>query len=160
MKVLRHPEYLDAIGEENLFPVKTRPIDSIYPTLDSEICHITDPPIFPQCHVALPDGEPRDEADAEAKADEAARHPPCDAASDDLGQQREPHQAASDDRQLGCALASAHRSPTRRQPNSRMSRHSGALGWSPLPENRPESTGSCRRSEKIKRIVPQSKTSN
>jgi SulP family sulfate permease len=69
MEVLSHPEYLDAIGEENLFPVKTRPIDSIYPTLDSEICRNCTARIFPQCHVALPDGEPRDEADSEAKAD-------------------------------------------------------------------------------------------
>ncbi len=63
-ELLEHEDYVAAIGRENLFPVKTRPIDAIYPHLDPEICRTCTARIFPQCHVALPDGEPRAEADA------------------------------------------------------------------------------------------------
>ena len=37
---------------------KSHPIDAIYPRLDSEICRTCTARIFPQCHVALPNGEP------------------------------------------------------------------------------------------------------
>ena len=61
--LLERGHHLEEIGEENLFPTKSHPIDTIYPRLDSEICRSCTARIFPQCHVALPNGEPRDEAD-------------------------------------------------------------------------------------------------
>ncbi len=70
-ELLEHEEYVAAIGRENLFPVKTRPIDAVYPRLDSEICRHCTARIFPQCHVALPDGEPRAEADARLTGEDA-----------------------------------------------------------------------------------------
>ena len=57
--LLEHGEYLDEIGEENLFPTKSHPIDTVYQKLDPEICRTCTARIFPQCHVALPNGEPR-----------------------------------------------------------------------------------------------------
>lgn len=51
--------YMDEIGEQNLFLAKTRPIDTIYPKLDSEICRNCQARIFAPCHIALPNGEPR-----------------------------------------------------------------------------------------------------
>ena len=62
-ELLERGHHLEEIGEENLFETKTHPIDSIYPTLDSEICRSCTARIFSQCHVALPNGEPREEAD-------------------------------------------------------------------------------------------------
>ncbi len=58
-ELLAQGPYLEAIGEENIFPTKSHPVDSIYPRLDSEICRTCTTRIFPQCHVALPNGEPR-----------------------------------------------------------------------------------------------------
>ena len=58
-ELLEQGPYLEAIGEENLFPTKSHPVDAIYPQLDSEICRSCTDRIFPQCHVALPNGEPR-----------------------------------------------------------------------------------------------------
>ena len=52
-------DYLEEIGEDHLFPTKSHPIDSIYPKLDSDICRGCEARIFPQCHVRLPNGEPR-----------------------------------------------------------------------------------------------------
>lgn len=57
--LLEKGHYLDAIGKNAIFPPKSRPIDTIYPTLDSDICRTCTARIFPQCHVALPNGEPR-----------------------------------------------------------------------------------------------------
>ncbi len=57
--LLEQGGYLEEIGEDNLFPTKSHPIDSVYPKLDSEICRSCTARIFPQCHVALPNGEPR-----------------------------------------------------------------------------------------------------
>jgi SulP family sulfate permease len=51
--------YLGDIGAENLFPVKTRPVSAIYPRLDPEICRNCTARIFRECHVSLPNGEPR-----------------------------------------------------------------------------------------------------
>ncbi len=51
--------YLEDIPEEQLFPVKTRPIPAIYRRLDSEICRHCTARIFRECHTALPNGEPR-----------------------------------------------------------------------------------------------------
>ncbi|NOT16820.1 MAG: SulP family inorganic anion transporter [Sulfuriferula sp.] len=52
-------DYMDGIGADHIFPPKTRPIDSIYPQLDSEICRNCSARIFAPCHVNLPNGEPR-----------------------------------------------------------------------------------------------------
>ncbi len=60
-ELLGQGPYLEAIGEDNIFPTKSHPVDAIYPRLDSEICRTCTARIFPQCHVALPNGEPRDE---------------------------------------------------------------------------------------------------
>lgn len=51
--------YMKDIGWENVFPVKTRAIASIYPKLDSEICRNCKALIFQECRIALPNGEPR-----------------------------------------------------------------------------------------------------
>ncbi|MEZ5092741.1 SulP family inorganic anion transporter [Nocardioides sp.] len=85
VELLEKGEYLHEIGEENLFPTKTHPIDTVYPRLDSDICRTCTAQVFPQCRVALPNGEARDpavqrstvrvasdDADASWAADEAA----------------------------------------------------------------------------------------
>ena len=51
--------YMAEIGPQNVFPVKTRAIAAIYPRLDTEICRACRVRIFRECHVALPNGEPR-----------------------------------------------------------------------------------------------------
>jgi SulP family sulfate permease len=51
--------YLDEIGRENLLTMGQNVIDAIYPKLDSNICRNCPTRIFKQCHVALPNGEPR-----------------------------------------------------------------------------------------------------
>jgi SulP family sulfate permease len=50
--------YMEDIGRENIFPVKTRAIAAIYPKLDSEICRHCRSRIFHECNVSLPNGEP------------------------------------------------------------------------------------------------------
>jgi SulP family sulfate permease len=52
-------EYMEDIAEENSFSAKLRPIDTIYPKLDSEICRNCSARIFAPCHKSLPNGEPR-----------------------------------------------------------------------------------------------------
>ncbi|HSO08165.1 MAG TPA: SulP family inorganic anion transporter [Pelomicrobium sp.] len=59
LDLLRKGGYLQEIGEENAFPVKSHPVDSIYDRLDSEICRHCAARIFRQCHERLPNGEPR-----------------------------------------------------------------------------------------------------
>jgi SulP family sulfate permease len=56
---LARGHYLKEIGEDNVFPTKSHPVDSIYPKFDSEICRSCEARIFPQCHVRLPNGELR-----------------------------------------------------------------------------------------------------
>ena len=50
--------YLDEIGRENLFPVKTRAVGEIYRRLDAEICRRCNARIFRECRERLPNGEP------------------------------------------------------------------------------------------------------
>ncbi|MBI4191672.1 MAG: SulP family inorganic anion transporter [Betaproteobacteria bacterium] len=57
--LLQRGGYLAGIGEPNLFAVKTRPLETIYPRLDPDICRACRARIFRQCHIALPNGEPR-----------------------------------------------------------------------------------------------------
>ncbi len=57
--LLQRGGYLAGIGEQNLFAVKTHPLETIYPRLDPELCRACHARIFKQCHIALPNGEPR-----------------------------------------------------------------------------------------------------
>jgi SulP family sulfate permease len=52
--------YMADIGKENVFDPKDDVIGAIYRRLDSQICRTSAARIFPPCHVALPNGEPRD----------------------------------------------------------------------------------------------------
>jgi len=56
--------YFADIGEENVFPVKSRPVAAIYRRLDPEICRRCTVRIFRDCHESLPNGEPRARDDA------------------------------------------------------------------------------------------------
>ncbi|MDH3286835.1 MAG: SulP family inorganic anion transporter [Betaproteobacteria bacterium] len=56
---LKRGGYLEDIPEGHLFPVKSRPVSTIYRQLDSEICRHCTLRIFRECHAALPNGEPR-----------------------------------------------------------------------------------------------------
>jgi SulP family sulfate permease len=51
--------YLKEIGEANVLERKADVIGTLYARLDPEICRGCAARIFPQCHVALPDGAPR-----------------------------------------------------------------------------------------------------
>ena len=73
--LLEQGHYLDVIGEGNLFETKSHPVDTIYPRLDPEICRTCTARIFPQCHVALPNGEPR--ADDEGAPQAVPNEPPA-----------------------------------------------------------------------------------
>ncbi|MBI4203706.1 MAG: SulP family inorganic anion transporter [Betaproteobacteria bacterium] len=57
--LLEKGSYLTAVGWENIFPVKTRAIASIYPKLDSDICRTCRARIFHECRAALPNGQLR-----------------------------------------------------------------------------------------------------
>ena len=57
-RLLVRSGHLADIGEENLFPVKSRPIATIYRRLDPEICRRCTVRIFRECHIDLPNGEP------------------------------------------------------------------------------------------------------
>ena len=56
--LLSRGDYLKEIGEENLFPVKSRPVATIYRKLDPEVCRGCKARIFRECHISLPNGEP------------------------------------------------------------------------------------------------------
>ena len=60
--VLKRGGYLKVIGQDNVLPHGADSIAVLYPTLDSEICRTCTARIFPQCHVALPNGAPRTDA--------------------------------------------------------------------------------------------------
>jgi len=63
--VLKRGGYLKVIGQDNVLPHGADSIAVLYPKLDSEICRTCTARIFPQCHVALPNGEPRGESGGE-----------------------------------------------------------------------------------------------
>lgn len=75
LQLLARGGYLQEIGPENIFPIKFRAISAIYPKLDSEICRVSKARIFPECHVALPNGEPRVSAAAPAAPQTATAQP-------------------------------------------------------------------------------------
>ncbi|MEK6663068.1 MAG: SulP family inorganic anion transporter [Pseudomonadota bacterium] len=56
---LRKGPYIGDIGRDNIFPIKARPIEAIYPKLDSDLCRNCQARIFPECQQALPNGEAR-----------------------------------------------------------------------------------------------------
>jgi len=56
---LRRGGFMQDIGEENLFPAKTRPMSVIYAKLDNEICRNCPVRAFPVCQTHLPSGEAR-----------------------------------------------------------------------------------------------------
>lgn len=58
--MLRRSGQVDTIGEEQIFRHKGDAIQAIYPRLDSEICRTCTARVFHECHVALPDGTPRE----------------------------------------------------------------------------------------------------
>ena len=60
MVLLTRGGYLNDIGKDNIFPVKSRAVGFIYPKLDSEICRNCERRIFRECKTSLPSGEPRD----------------------------------------------------------------------------------------------------
>jgi len=56
---LRRGGFMQEIGEENLFPAKSRPIEAIYQRLDNEICRNCPVRAFAACQQRLPNGETR-----------------------------------------------------------------------------------------------------
>jgi SulP family sulfate permease len=57
--MLEKAGFMEDIGEENVYPAKTRPASRLYPRLDPEICRTCTARIFPECKDRLPNGEPR-----------------------------------------------------------------------------------------------------
>jgi SulP family sulfate permease len=58
-KYLRKSDKLDDIGSGGFFPTMSNWVKPIYATLDTEICRNCTARIFSECHINLPDGEPR-----------------------------------------------------------------------------------------------------
>ncbi len=56
---LRGGHFMEEIGEQNLFPAKTRAAEILYPKLDNEICRNCPVRAFTICHQRLPNGETR-----------------------------------------------------------------------------------------------------
>jgi len=69
--LLKQGGYLKTIGENHIFPQSIDPIENLYAKLDSEICRECRARIFPQCQIALPNGELR--VDEIGRAAEPAR---------------------------------------------------------------------------------------
>jgi SulP family sulfate permease len=55
---LRKGGFMEDIGEENLFPAKSRPAEEIYARLDSAVCKKCTTRLFAPCKEHLPDGQP------------------------------------------------------------------------------------------------------
>jgi SulP family sulfate permease len=58
-ETLRRGGFMEAIGEENLFPAKSRPVETIYAKLDNEVCRNCSIRAFDVCQQRLPKGEAR-----------------------------------------------------------------------------------------------------
>ena len=65
-RLLERGGYLSALGPENLFAVRQRVIEAIYPRFDIETCRRCKHRIFVECQEYLPDGERRGEDRAES----------------------------------------------------------------------------------------------
>ncbi len=63
-RFLERGGYMDVIGRDHVFDVRESPMDKIYPKLDTNVCKNCTLRIFNQCKNALPDGTPRDDANA------------------------------------------------------------------------------------------------
>lgn len=63
--MLKRSGQIDAIGEDQIFRHKGDAIKTIYTRLDNEICRTCEARVFHECHVALPDGTPREVSDRE-----------------------------------------------------------------------------------------------
>jgi SulP family sulfate permease len=57
--LLKQGGYLKAIREDRIFDASVDPIAKLYPRLDPQFCRACKARIFPQCRIALPNGEPR-----------------------------------------------------------------------------------------------------
>ncbi|HYC44263.1 MAG TPA: SulP family inorganic anion transporter [Burkholderiales bacterium] len=66
--LMRRGGYLTEIGEQNVFPVRSRAVGFIYPALDDEICAKCERRIFRECRTSLPSGKPREDVAAPAPA--------------------------------------------------------------------------------------------
>jgi sulfate permease, SulP family len=60
--MLNRGGHAEEVGRENIFDNKGEALQAVYPRLDSEICRSCTARIFRECHIALPDGTPRDAA--------------------------------------------------------------------------------------------------
>ena len=60
-KFLQKSGKLADIGDDVFFPVMSNWIKPVYRNLDPEICRSCKARIFSECHVCLPNGEPRTE---------------------------------------------------------------------------------------------------
>lgn len=58
-RFLRKADKLDDIGVGGFFPAMSNWIKPVYATLDPEICRACNARIFSECHIHLPNGEPR-----------------------------------------------------------------------------------------------------
>jgi SulP family sulfate permease len=67
-KMLRRSGQVDTVGEDQIFRHKGEALAAIYPRLDNETCRTCTARIFRECHVALPDGTPRNVSDSELAA--------------------------------------------------------------------------------------------
>ncbi|MDA8255743.1 MAG: SulP family inorganic anion transporter [Betaproteobacteria bacterium] len=56
---LRRGGFMEEIGEENLFPARSRPAEAIYQRLDNEVCRNCSTRAFAVCRQRLPSGEAR-----------------------------------------------------------------------------------------------------
>lgn len=56
---LRRGGFMEEIGEENLFPARSRPVEAIYQRLDNEVCRNCSARAFAVCQQRLPSGEVR-----------------------------------------------------------------------------------------------------
>ncbi len=74
-RLLRYGNYVHEIGEGAFFPVKSKPTEALYWTLDPEVCRHCKARIFAACHSGqLPDGDRRLRL-LLAAGDDTARHP-------------------------------------------------------------------------------------
>ena len=75
-RLLRQGNYVHEIGEGGFFPVKSKPTEALYWTLDPEVCRHCKARIFAACHSdRLPDGDRRLRLLLAATADGTARYP-------------------------------------------------------------------------------------
>ena len=61
VRLLNRGGYIEEIGSERLFPVKSRALAAIYPKLDTAICRDCKLRIFRECRERLPDGTLRND---------------------------------------------------------------------------------------------------